>query len=110
MTRKVILCDCLGSQQLDSDRLCNATGLNAIAVMNEACGGQLEKTAQILSAESDVLIACGQQQRLFTELAEELDVDAPACVDIRDRAGWTDTGEDPAPKMAALLAEANLPA
>ena len=110
MTTKLILCDCLGSQTVDAPRLCNATGLEAGPVMTEACGSQLEKTAQVLAADGDVMIACQQQARIFTDLAAEIGADTPAFVDIRDRAGWTDKGENAAPKMAALLAEAALPA
>ncbi len=46
---------------------------------------------------------------MFEELAEELGVDAPEFVDIRDRAGWSDEGENTGPKMAALVRDALLP-
>lgn len=39
-------------------------------------------------------------------LAEELCVDAPGFVDLRDRAGWSDEGDRAGPKQAALAAEA----
>ena len=55
-----------------------------------------------------MIIACQQERQRFEELAEELEVDVPAFVDLRDRAGW---GEgNVAPKMAALVAEAGLSA
>ncbi|MFT5344143.1 MAG: ferredoxin, partial [Paracoccaceae bacterium] len=47
---------------------------------------------------------------VFEELAEELGVEAPGFVDLRDRAGWSDQAADAGPKMAALAAEALLPA
>ena len=110
MTTRLILCDCLGSQSIDSDKLCAATGFSAETVMTDACGTQIEKTAKALSGEDQVMIACQQQARLFTELAEEIGAPSPAFVDIRDRAGWSESGENPSAKMAALVAEAALPA
>jgi len=110
MTTKLILCDCLGSQSIDSERLCGVTGFTAGPVMTDACGTQIEQTAKALTGEDQVMIACQQQSRLFSELAEEVGAEAPAFVDIRDRAGWSDTSEKPAAKMAALIAEAALPA
>lgn len=46
---------------------------------------------------------------MFEELAEELGVEAPDFVDIRDRAGWSDEAEKAGPKMAALVRDALLP-
>ncbi len=109
MTTKLILCDCLGSQSVDTQGLCEATGFTAGTLMTDACGSQIEQTAKMLSGDGQIMVACQQQARLFTELAEEIGADAPAFVDIRDRAGWTDVGENPQAKMAALLAEAALP-
>ncbi len=107
MKPKLILCDCLGSQSIDADTIAMATGMTCGPVMNEACGRQIEQTAKAL-VRDDVIVACQQQARLFEELSEEIGAATPLSVDIRDRAGWTSDGEDPTPKMAALLAEAML--
>lgn len=77
------------------------------AAFSELCLRQSDSAAAAM-AEGDLLIACGQEARRFAALAEGLGVDAPRCVDIRDRAGWTEDA-DPTPKQAALLAEALLP-
>ncbi len=58
----------------------------------------------------EVVIACQQERVTFEELADELGIDAPGFVDLRDRAGWSDQGADATPKMAALAAEAMMPA
>jgi ferredoxin len=73
------------------------------------CTTQLEQAGAALQG-GDVVVACQQERAVFEELAAELDVAAPGFVDIRDRAGWSDHATDTAPKMAALLAEAVLPA
>lgn len=107
MTKKLLLCDCLDSQKVDARALQEATGYACAGVLTEACGAQIDHSAKLL-AGGNVIVACQQQARLFTELAEEIDAEIPGFVDIRDRAGWSDEGETVTPKMAALLAEAGL--
>lgn len=105
MAKKLILCDCLGSQKLDADVISEGCGLSCSKVYSSLCTSQIELAAKELS-EGDAIIACQQERQTFEELADELNLDAPGFVDLRDRAGW---GEgNAAPKMAALAAEANL--
>jgi len=73
------------------------------------CTGELGAVEQALNAGEQVLIACGQEQEVFRALADEVGADAPAFVDLRDRAGWSEQGEAATAKMAALAAEALLP-
>ncbi|MEP0960886.1 MAG: 4Fe-4S binding protein [Roseobacter sp.] len=107
MTKKLVLCDCMGSQTLDPTALSNATGRACSTVFSDACGSQISQTVKEIE-QGDVLIACQQQAKFFTELAEEIDADIPGFVDLRDRAGWTAEGENPIAKMAALAAESML--
>ncbi|MDF3416056.1 4Fe-4S binding protein [Sulfitobacter sp. M57] len=103
MSKKLVLCDCLGSQHLDSDALSNMTGLACSKVYTNLCGMQIDAAAQEI-AQGDAVLACQQERQRFEELAEEVDAEIPQFVDLRDRAGW---GEgDATPKMAALAAEA----
>jgi len=53
-------------------------------------------------------VACMQEQQVFEELAEELEIATPLFVDLRDRAGWSDEGGKSGPKMAALVADSML--
>ncbi|WP_282060139.1 4Fe-4S binding protein [Roseobacter litoralis] len=108
MTKTLVVCDCLGSQSIDVTALEAGTGFSCSRVFSDACGSQIEQTAKLITS-GDAVIACQQQARLFTELAEELEAETPGFVDIRDRAGWTAPGENPTPKMAALVAEALVP-
>lgn len=108
MTKKLLLCDCLGSQTIEPGALTEATGTTSGRVLTEACGAQVEQAAQAIR-EGDVLIACQQQANFFRELSEELDVSVAGFVDIRDRAGWSDDTHSKTPKQAALIAEALLP-
>lgn len=108
MTKKLILCDCLGTQTIDAKAVSDGCGLSCSKVYNSLCMDQVELAAKEMTQESgEVIIACQQERSRFEELAEELDLSIPGFVDLRDRAGW---GEGNAsPKMAALAAEAVLP-
>ena len=108
MPKSLILCDCMGSQSLDSDAVSKATGLACSRVHTALCTREIDSAAQAIR-DGDTIIACQQERLTFEELADELELDAPGFVDLRDRAGWTDSSDDTAPKMAALAAEACLP-
>lgn len=108
MTETLILCDCGGSQSLDRERIASGCGAACSRVFRALCTDEIGKAAELMQA-GDVVIACGQEQAVFTDLAAELGVETPGFVDLRDRAGWSDQGAEAAPKMAALAAEALMP-
>jgi ferredoxin len=58
-----------------------------------------------------VVVACTQEKRLFSELAEQTEgATSPIrFVNIRETAGWSREAAHATPKMAALLAAARLP-
>ncbi|WP_108483225.1 4Fe-4S binding protein [Oceaniglobus ichthyenteri] len=105
MTNTVLICSCLGSQTVAGDTIEGATGQRCSRLHSALCTDQIDIVAQALQA-GPVTIACGQEVARFEELAEELGVEPPLCVDLRDRAGWSEQGDEAGPKMAALLAEA----
>ncbi len=105
---KLLLCDCGGSQTLDADGIATATGLACSKLHTALCTRELDLAAAAL-ADGDAIVACGQEAPVFEALAEEIGAPAPPCVDIRDRAGWSDEGAQATPKIAALLAAATLP-
>ena len=109
MAKTLMLCDCGSSQTLDADAIGKATGLKCSMVHNGLCTSGLDSLTQALP-NGDVVIACAQEIAIFSDLADELESPAPLCVDIRDRAGWSNEGKAATPKIAALLAEAALPA
>lgn len=109
MTKTLITCDCLGSQQIDAEGLARTTGLKVPAPCTALCTAQVERAAKAIEG-GEALIACTQEARLFEALADEMDRPPPPLVDLRDRAGWSDEGDAALPKMAALVAEALVPA
>ena len=107
MSKTLLVCDCLGSQKVDSAGLATATGHACRTCYSSLCTDQIDIAAKAI-AQGDVVIACQQEAHRFLALAEDIDANAPDFVDIRDRAGWTDDTGDVTPKMAALIAEAAL--
>ncbi len=106
MVKSLILCDCAGSQHLDVSAIEAGCGVSCSNVHTALCTSQLS-AAEAALREGEVVIACQQERATFEALAEDMGVDLPGFVDLRDRAGW---GEGNAgPKMAALAAEALLP-
>lgn len=107
MATKLLLCDCAGTQALDPDVIESACSIRCSRVHTALCTSELETAAKLMQ-EGETVIACLQEQEVFRSLAEDLNIDAPGFVDLRDRAGWSDQGADATPKMAALAAEAVL--
>ena len=107
MSKSLLVCDCLGSQELDAGALGKATGLACGACHSSLCTDQIHIAAKAIAA-GDLMIACQQEAHRFAELAEELDAPLPTFVDLRDRAGWSDDAGATLPKMAALIADADL--
>lgn len=109
MSKSLILCDCEGSQAIDADGLSKACNVAVSSVHTALCTDQIEVVAGAIKG-GDAIICCAQEQRLFDALAVEIGAPAPAVLDLRDRAGWSVDAAPKLPKMAALAAEAMLPA
>jgi len=95
--------------KVDPERLRQAVGAQSVRKVSALCMGDMDVAATALAGEGPVLIACGQQARLFAQLADEIaDSNGTSAelvtVDIRDRAGWT-ADKTATAKQAALLAE-----
>ena len=107
---KFLICDCEGTMALDGTKLAKACGVKKpFPVNHHLCRTQLANFEAAIQDEGRVLVACTQEAPLFSELAEELETPAGVSfVNIRERAGWSDQGGDALPKIAALLAEAEI--
>jgi ferredoxin len=79
--------------------------------------GAFQRAAKATSAGSDeLLVACTQESRLFLELNERTEGAASSAerpirfVNIRETGGWSRDAASATPKIAALIAAAQLPA
>ena len=66
---------------------------------------------QAIKSGQDVVVACTQEQRLFAELGQQTEgaVSPIRFVNIRETGGWSRDARQATPKIAALLAAAQLP-
>ena len=88
----------------------SALGTGAIPVASELCRREVGGFLGAIEGVDDVVVACTQEQALFSELAAERNSVAPLrFVNIRETGGWGSDAKSALPKMAALLAAAALP-
>ncbi|CAN7279357.1 4Fe-4S binding protein [Acidovorax sp. Leaf78] len=66
---------------------------------------------QAIKTGQDVVVACTQEQRLFAELGQQTEgaISPIRFVNIRETGGWSRDADRATPKIAALLAAAQLP-
>lgn len=94
--------------EIDAEAIGAALGREIPHVHTNLCRAEIAKYEQALAGDEPLLVACTQEAPLFAEIAEEAGREGQAVfVNIREQAGWSAKGTNPAPKMAALLAEAD---
>ena len=108
------LCSCNRSIPLDAaarERLGQALGSDALAVAGALCGKQADAFLAALDGAAPLVVGCTQERALFEELAQQNGRAVPVrFVNLRETAGWSAQAASSLPKMAALLADAALPA
>ncbi len=113
---KTLLCNCNRTMPLDSALLTKALGLSApTTIQTTLCRREAPEFQRAAKSGDDLLVACTQEGRLFLELNEQT-VGAPSVaerpirfVNIRETAGWSKDAAQATPKIAALIAAAQLP-
>ena len=105
--KTVLLCSCERTMDIDGSKLCKALGAEDDGPLHDhLCRTQVDRFGAALDGTEPLLVACTQEAPLFRELAEDAGKDPGLTfVNIRERAGWTQTKGDLTPKFAALLAE-----
>lgn len=106
--KQVLVCSCEGTMPVDGKAVAAALGTETPQIFHQLCRTQLSAYSEALASGEPLMVACRQEAPLFAELADQGGRDIPKFVDIRDRAGWSETAAKAAPKMAALIAEAAL--
>ena len=108
--RTLKICNCNKTMALDAKALASALKLKQpIEIHTELCRKQVASFQGALKDESCV-VACTQEAPLFSELAREANSTADLkFINIREQAGWSKEGAKAMPKIAALLALADLP-
>src|SRR2546423_8111743 len=108
---KLLLCNCNRTMTVDGKAIAAALHLDAVPPVASELGRRDVSTFEAATKSGDaVLVACTQEAPLFTELHKTLNATGEIrFVNIRENAGWSEEGARAAPKMAALLALADLP-
>lgn len=99
-----LICSCEGTLPLRPEAL-GAAGKPA----HQLCRAQLDRFRTALGEYATVTVACTQEAPLFSEVAR--DAGYPGTLrfaNIRETAGWSAEGAQATPKMAALLAMAEM--
>jgi ferredoxin len=124
---KTLICDCNHTMPLDAPALSRALqqtaqaspdGLQSVhTLLCRREAGAFQRAAKATGdAAEPLVVACTQERRLFLELNEQtegaapLDVRPIRFVNIRETGGWSRDAKAATPKIAALLAAAQLPA
>ncbi|MFN7864651.1 MAG: 4Fe-4S binding protein [Curvibacter sp.] len=106
-----LICDCNKTMPLDPKGLGAALD-EPLTQHSTLCRREAGAFQQALGQGDDVVVACTQEARLFTELAEQTEGAGAVpirFVNIRETGGWSKDAARAMPKMAALLAAARLP-
>lgn len=99
-----LICSCEGTMPLAPEAL-GAAGKPA----HQLCRAQLGRFQEALGEFATLTVACTQEAPLFDEVAREAGYEGTLrFVNIRETAGWSAEGGQAAPKMAALLAMAEV--
>ena len=108
--RTLKICNCNKTMVLDAGALSRALALKQpIQIHSELCRKEVASFQAALKDEACV-VACTQEAPLFTELAQAAGSTTDLkFVNIREHAGWSKEGAQATPKIAALLALADLP-
>jgi ferredoxin len=108
--RTLKICNCNKTMALDAKALAGALALGQpIQMHTELCRKEVGSFQEALKDEACV-VACTQEAPLFSELAEGAkSATQLKFINIREHAGWSKEGAQATPKIAALLALADLP-
>ncbi|HZW73671.1 MAG TPA: 4Fe-4S dicluster domain-containing protein, partial [Caldimonas sp.] len=118
MPKTTLICDCNRTMAIDGPALAKALGTDvegAATVHSLLCRREASAFQRAARTSGDLLVACTQESRLFVELAEATEgVPSPSerpirFVNIRETGGWSKDRAAALPKMAALIAAAQLP-
>lgn len=106
-SRTVLVCSCEDTIPLDSAALHRVCPGAEIIVGRQLCRAELGRVRRLLGPEAALTIGCTQEAPLFREVAAENGGDL-RFANLREHAGWSDEATRAGPKMAALIAAANV--
>jgi ferredoxin len=111
MAKDKLICNCNRTMPLDAKALGAALKLDSTPnLASELCRRHVAAFEAAVKSGGDLVVACTQEAPLFTELHETLKGSGSlSFVNIRESAGWSAEAGAATPKIAALLALADVP-
>jgi ferredoxin len=108
---KLLLCNCNRTLPIDGKLIAGALGLPAQPhIHSELCRKHVAAFEAAVRSGDDLIVACTQEAPLFQELRQQLPGTGNVrFANIRETAGWSANASAASPKIAALLAVADLP-
>ena len=120
---KTLICDCNRTMPLDAPAIRRALATNPAAHTDGLevthtllCRREAPAFQRAAKSGDELLVACTQEERLFQALNDQTE-GAPTLaerpirfVNLRETGGWSRDARQATPKLAALLAAAQLPA
>jgi ferredoxin len=112
MAKDKLICNCNRTMPLDGKVVARALKMDGTPhVHSELCRRHLAAFEAAVKNGNDLVVACTQEAPLFSELHGELKGSGNIeFVNIRETGGWSADAKAAMPKIAALLALAELPA
>jgi ferredoxin len=111
MAKDKLVCNCNRTMPLDGKALARALKSGSTVIVHtELCRRQVSAFEAAVKTGEDLVVACTQEAPLFGELHEQLEgAGRLQFVNIRESAGWSTEAARATPKIAALLALADVP-
>jgi ferredoxin len=108
-SRTLFICNCERTMPLDAGAISRGCKAATIESANYLCRSEIERFAAAAAMGGDIMVACTQETPVFTEIAAENGGNAALTfANIRENAGWSKDAKAAGPKMAALLAAAEV--
>jgi ferredoxin len=108
-SRTLFICSCERTMPLDAGAIGRGCKTAAIESANHLCRGEIERFSAAAARGGDITVACTQETPVFSEVAaEQGGAAAITFANIRENAGWSKDAKAAGPKMAALLAAAEI--
>ncbi len=105
----IALCSCEDTMRPDAAAVQKACSGATVKTARHLCRSEAGLLAEWAAKPGGLLIGCTQEAPLFQDLAEENGFSASlSFANIRETAGWSSEGVKAGPKMAALLAAAQV--
>lgn len=106
----ILVCSCEDTMRVDAGALGKACRGATVEAGRHLCRSQIDRFRAAAAKEGTLTVACTQETAIFEEVAAESGRQAAITyVNIREHAGWSADGAKATPKMAALVAAAQVP-